>query len=264
MVTALENQDPIRRIPSWDHIRPISPNQPVSSISAAEEKLLMDQLAGLGYIDDATASAADLAAQAAAELRYNRVASLAQASLLIEASSEASSLADDFPSVIRYRLKAIQVLLMQGNLPDAKAALLAAESLFGPSEPIARMKANLLAASGQPAEARLALDALPTDSQLPAVHEQSGSCRRRRRTQGPRTPVLVPRRSLPPRRTPIQSRRLRTRRRFLRNRPLHAARQPHGPSLPRQNLPPPRPAGSRRRPPRRRPRPHGELIHRAR
>ena len=135
----------------------------------------MDQLAGLGYIDDATASAAELAAQAAAELRYNRVASLAQASHLVEASSEASSLADDFPSVLRYRLKAIQVLLMQGNLPDAAAALLAAESLFGPSEPIARMKANLLAASGQPADALLALDALPTDSQLPAVHEQYGS-----------------------------------------------------------------------------------------
>lgn len=175
MVTALENPEPIRRIPSWDHIRPVSPNQPLSSSSAAEEKLLMDQLAGLGYIDDASASAADLAAQAAAELRYNRVASLAQASHLNEASSEASSLADDFPSVLRYRLKAIQVLLMQGNLPDAKAALLAAESLFGPSEPIARMKANLLAASGQPADALLALDAIPADSQLPAVHEQSGS-----------------------------------------------------------------------------------------
>jgi len=175
MVTALENQDPIRRIPSWDHIRPSSPNTPLSSTSAAEEKLLMDQLAGLGYIDDASASAADLAAQAAAELRYNRIASLAQASLLTEAASEAASLAADFPSVLRYRLKAIQVLLMQGNLPHAHAALLAAESLFGPSEPIARMKANLLAASGQPADALLALDALPTVSQLPAVHEQYGS-----------------------------------------------------------------------------------------
>lgn len=172
LVTALQNPGPIRRIASWGSEDPAP--APAVSVNVEEERLLLEQLTGLGYLDAMSGDEAALVARVEAELRFNRITSLAQASRLADAVPAALALAAEHPGVLRFQLKAAQVQMMAGHLEGAGQSLRAAVSLAGDTPAVRRMLANLRCLQKNPAAALEELDALSAAASHPSFLEQRG------------------------------------------------------------------------------------------
>lgn len=174
LVNALTKPACLPRIPSWDFTRPGPGHAPEQSLDLHSKAVMLRQLAALGYVTENDASQAELAAQADAELRFARISSLTEGSQFATATNEARQLAADFPRNPRFQLKFAQCLIHSAQFPEAAQVLDQIDQTSGASHALLRIRANLLALTGHPADALSVLDTIPNAAQDPAWHQQRG------------------------------------------------------------------------------------------
>lgn len=182
LVNALAKPACLPRIPTWDFTRPEPGHAPRETPDHHSKAAILRQLAALGYVTEKDASQAELAAEADAELRFARISSLTEGSQFATATSEARQLAADFPRNPRFQLKFAQCLIQSGQSAEASEVLDRTEQDCGSSHALLRIRANLLALTGHPADALGVLDTIPGAEQDPAWHQQRGLALLQRRS----------------------------------------------------------------------------------
>jgi tetratricopeptide (TPR) repeat protein len=174
LVNALTKPACLPRIPTWDFIRPGPAPAPPETPDHRSNAAILRQLAALGYVTENDASQAELAAEADAEFRFARISSLTEGSQFATATTESRQLAADFPRNSRFQLKFAQCLIQSGQFAEAARVLDQTEQNSGASHALLRIRANLLALTGHPADALSVLATIPNAAQDPAWHQQRG------------------------------------------------------------------------------------------